>query len=117
MLNGIPGKFVMLMNCDPNVVKDDSIPELLLNQNYPTFLTLNEKDFWGKIEAHSKYCVMCFNWDDSRIREMPDILRSLFKMDDFKTIAARMGKVIRVSDIGIRFYVTSDKIVRHIKWN
>jgi hypothetical protein len=99
-----------------SVVKDEGIPELLIKQKYPTFLTLDEKDFWGKIEAHSKYCIICFNWDDSRIPEISDTLRSLFKKDEFTTKAIRMGKVFRISDIEIRFYSASEKAVKCIKW-
>jgi hypothetical protein len=42
------------------VIKDDAIPELLRRQSQPTFVTINEQDFWRKIAADTRYCVVCF---------------------------------------------------------
>lgn len=37
------------------VVKDEAIPELLRQQPQPTFVTINERDFWRKIVADTRY--------------------------------------------------------------
>lgn len=34
-----------------SVIKDDALPELLRRQIQPTFITINEKDFWHKISV------------------------------------------------------------------
>jgi hypothetical protein len=51
------------------VIKDDAIPSLLRQQSHPTFVTINEKDFWRKVPIDAQYCVICFTLpgnDDSR---------------------------------------------------
>lgn len=98
------------------VIKDDNIAEILIQQNQPTFITINKRDFWGKIAANKNYCVACFAIKHTRFREIPNMLRRLLTHDEFKTKALRMGKIIYVSDQEIKFYTTSDKTVKHIKW-
>lgn len=39
------------------VIKDDAIPELLCQQNRPTFITINEKDFWRKVAITPYFCL------------------------------------------------------------
>jgi len=94
-------------------IKDDNIPELLIQQNSPTFVTINSRDFWRKTGAHSKYCIICFAIDDLRIGEIPEALRQLFKLQLFRSKAQRMGKIIRISDAGIKYY-EKDGIVKTI---
>src|SRR5689334_17760152 len=90
------------------VIKDDGIPELLRRQSHPTFVTINERDFWQKIEADVRYCIVCFPLSDPRVRDIPNVLRSLFRRPEFRTKAQRMGKVIRVTSEEVRFYTASD---------
>ena len=61
------------------VIKDDAIPTLLRQQQQATFLTVNEADFSrkGVIDAH--FCVGCFALPDSRAREIPELLRAVFR--------------------------------------
>ncbi len=91
------------------VIKDDGIPELLRQQPQPTFVTINERDFWQKIEADSRYCIVCFPLPDPRVREIPEALRSLLRQPEFRTKAQRMGKVIRVTNEDVRFYTSNEK--------
>jgi len=35
------------------VIKDDAIPALLREQSLPTFVTINVRDFWRKVEPAS----------------------------------------------------------------
>jgi len=112
------GKVCYINDLRPKtVIKDDNISEILIHQSQPTFTTINKRDFWGKIEAHKNYCVVCFAIKDTRFREIPDTLKRLFRMEEFKTKALRMGKVIHISDQEIRFYKTNDKSIKHIKWH
>jgi hypothetical protein len=96
------------------VIKDDGIPELLRQQSQPTFVTINERDFWQKVEANARYCIVCFPLPDPRVREIPNALRSLFRQPKFRTKARRMGKVIRVTNEDVRFYTINDKHVKII---
>ena len=98
-----------------SVIKDDSIPSLLHQQNQPTFVTINEKDFWQKVSIDRRFCVVCFTLPDSRANEIPSSLRSFLRRSEFNTKAKRMGKVIRVSDVGISYYTAHNKSLQVIK--
>ncbi len=54
------------------VIKDDAIPVLLRQQRQPTFLTINESDFWRKVAIDAHFCVVCFALPDSRAGEIPN---------------------------------------------
>jgi hypothetical protein len=96
------------------VIKDDAIAGLLCHQNQPTFLTINEKDFWRIIAADNRYCVVCFALTDSHAVDIPRILRFLFTYPEFKIKAKRMGKVIRVTAKDISYYTFSHREVTTI---
>lgn len=96
------------------VIKDDAIVHLLHQQTEPTFVTINERDFWRKVRADSDYCIVCFAFPDSRARDVADGLRELFSHPAFNTKAQRMGKVIRVSDSGVSYYRAGDATVREL---
>lgn len=91
------------------VIKDDAIPELLCQQSRPTFITINEKDFWRKVAITPHFCIVCFTLPDSRAGEIPSLLRTLFQQPKFKTKAQRMGKVIRVSGKEVSYYTFEEK--------
>ncbi|MGH7601474.1 MAG: hypothetical protein ACREOI_34375 [bacterium] len=104
------GKVVFVTDLRPNsVIKDEALPELLRRCINPTFVTLNEKDFWHKVVVDKRYCVICFAWPDSRVREITPSLRSLFNRSEFKTKAKRMGNVVRVADEKIIYYTFYDR--------
>ena len=97
----------------PNtVIKDDAIPQLLRQQDQPTFVTINERDFWRRVPIDNRYCVVCFTLPDSRASEIPRALRVLLVRAEFNTKARRMGKVIRVSDREVSFYTFNQREVR-----
>lgn len=104
------GKVLFITDLRPNsVIKDEALPELLRRQIHPTFVTINGKDFWHKVVVDQRYCVICFAWPDSRVREIPPSLRSLFNRSEFKTKVKRMGNVIRVADEKIIYYTFYDR--------
>jgi len=90
------------------VIKDEAIPMLLRQVSYPSFVTINEKDFWRKAQVHPDCCLICFTLPDSRTSEIPQALRLLFNRPEFKTNAKRMGKIIRVTDRDISYYTCDD---------
>jgi hypothetical protein len=114
---GIVGRYVSSRTCariPSSNIKDDAIPKLLQQQNQPTFVTINEKDFWRKVAINARFCVVCFALPDSRAYEIPTRLRSLFHHSAFKTKEERMGKVIRVGDEGISYYAFEERSVRMV---
>lgn len=96
------------------VIKDDAIPDLLRQQTRPTFVTINERDFWRRVTIDQRYCVVCFVLPDARVREIPQSLRSLLRRLEFRTKAQRMGKVIRVTNEDIRYYTVTERQIRII---
>lgn len=99
------GSVKFILDLRPNsVIKDDGIAELLRQQNQPTFITINERDFWRKIAIDPQYCVVCFTLRDARSREIAQSLRTLLQRSEFNTKAKRMGKVIRITTEQISYY-------------
>ena len=96
------------------VIKDDAIPEILRRQNQPTFVTINERDFWRKAEIDSRFCMVCFALSDARSRVIPERLRALLRRSEFRTKASRMGKVVRVTENEISYYAFDDQKLRKI---
>jgi hypothetical protein len=66
------------------IVKDEAIPALLRQQPQPTFVTINERDFWRKVAADRRYCIVCFVLSDARAREIAPALRALLRVQTFE---------------------------------
>jgi len=41
------------------IIKDDAIPTLLRLQRAPTFVTINESDFWRRVAIDRHFGVVC----------------------------------------------------------
>ena len=103
------GTVCFITDLRPNtVIKDEDIPKLLRHQDQPTFVTINERDFWRKVAITEQFCIICFCLPDPRASEISSILRTLFRHPEFRTKRRRMGKVIRVSHQRISYYSFSD---------
>lgn len=101
----------------PNtVIKDNAVPRLLRQQNQPTFVTINTRDFWRKVLISSRYCVICFTLSDSRAGEIPHILRGLFRHPEFNTKSKRMGKIIRVTSRAVSYYSYDTRDVKILEF-
>ena len=86
------------------VIKDEAIPGLLRTQAQPTFVTINERDFWRKVAIDEHFCVMCFVLSDARAGDVAGALRGVLQRPEFRTKAQRMGKVIRITESSISYY-------------
>jgi hypothetical protein len=98
------------------IIKDEAMPAVLQQVKQPTFVTTNVFDFWRRVAAHPQYCIVCFPLPNERLNELPQRLRQLLRLPEFKTKAARMGKVILVSRQQIQYYVFGDKQIRRCAW-
>jgi hypothetical protein len=96
------------------IIKDDAIPMLLRQQSQPTFVTINERDFWRKVEIDNNFCVVCFTFPDHRAQEISSSLRAILQHPDFNTKAKRMGRVLRVTDNNIAYYSVENRHIREI---
>lgn len=94
------------------VIKDEAIPSLLRQQTQATFLTINDADFWSKVDIDDRFCVVCFALPDSEVRAIPALLRAVFRLAPFRTKARRMGKVLRITRRAVRYYTCNDREIR-----
>lgn len=96
------------------VIKDDAIPLLLSRESEPTFLTINEADFWLKVPITRRFCVVCVALPDSRSAEIPALLQRLFHHPAFRTKAQRMGCVVRLTATNATCYSVDNPVVRPV---
>lgn len=109
------GSVVFITDLRPGtVIKDEAIPGVLRQQRHPTFLTINEQDFWRKVAIDQRFCIVCFALPDSRAREIPDLLRTVFRLPVFRTKAGRMGMVLRLTDERVSYYGSTDRQIQVI---
>lgn len=99
-----------------SVIKDEVIPHLLRHHKRTTFITINVKDFWKSKLCDRRYCIICFAIPDPKQHEIPKLLRRLFHLPEFKTRAARMGKVVHVTLDHIRYYQAGDEKMHFLRW-
>ena len=110
------GAVCFITDLRPNtVIKDDVIPKLLQQERQPTFVTINEQDFWRKAQTNRRFCIVCFALPDSRAREIPARLRRLFDHPLFDTKKKRLGKMIRVAEKEVSYYSVDDMTVRTVE--
>jgi hypothetical protein len=98
------------------VIKDEAIPTLLRAARQPTFVTLNVADFWRRMQPDRRFSIVCFALPDSRADEIPGLLRRLLATEQFRTRRQRLGKIIRVSTDGVRFYTLQSRCIQRMKW-
>jgi len=98
------------------VIKDEAIPSLLRRLKRPTFVTINYTDFWRRVPADSSYCFVCLELTTEQADEIPSWLRKLFKLPEFKTKAARIGKVVLASQRRLQYYRIHEKRVHILRW-
>lgn len=111
-----PGQVIPVVSLRPgSLVKDDVIPTLLRRVVQPTFVTINVTDFWKKFRPHNGFCIITVALNQDQIKEIPKLLRRLFRLPDFKTKASRMGKVIHVTQNHIEYY-ESDRRIHSLLW-
>jgi hypothetical protein len=110
------GAVQFIIDLRPNtVIKDDAISHILGEYNQPTFVTINERDFWRRVEINRRFCVVCFTLSDARVKEISGRLRILLNQPGFKTKASRMGKVVRITEDEMLYYTFNDRQVRIAK--
>ena len=84
-------------------LKDDRIFQILRKQKQPTFITL-DAGYFHKHRCDRRYCLMYFVVPRQQQNRIPAVLRQVLRLSIFKTKAARMGKVVRVSEGKIEFW-------------
>jgi hypothetical protein len=97
------------------VIKDERVPELLRRLRQPTFVTI-DLGFWNRGLRDNKFCILCFALRNDEQDKLPDLLRRALRLPEFRTKAARMGKVARISTSDIQYWKLGDERLNRIKW-
>jgi hypothetical protein len=109
------GSVVFITDLRPNtIIKDDAIPVLLRQHPTPTFITINESDFWQRVVIDPHFCVICCALPDSRATGLPLLLRRLLGHPIFRSKTARMGRVIRLTTTTASYYTYRDPTVQTV---
>ena len=105
-----------LRNLRPGeIIKDERVPVLLRQLSRPTFVTI-DRGFWDKRLRDSKYCMLYFALRNDQQHELPGLLRRLLRLSEFRTKAARMGKVAYVSSTRIEYWQLDDERLHRLTW-
>ena len=91
---------------------DEEIIPLLHRLRHPAFFT-RDVDFYERNLVHAKYCLVYLSVEKS---EVASFVRRFLRHPDFKTQAKRVGKVVRVSRVGISIWQQRQLREQHIKW-
>ncbi|MEZ4735585.1 MAG: hypothetical protein R3E79_51490 [Caldilineaceae bacterium] len=105
-----------LRNLRPGeVIKDERVPVILREIAQPTFVTI-DMGFWRRELVDAKYCILCFPLRNDEQGQIPDLLRRLFRLPEFHTKAARMGKVVQVTSTLLRYWQRGDEQLHLFPW-
>lgn len=97
------------------VIKDERVPVILRQQNLPTFITIDD-GFWDKRLRDTAYCILFFPLSNTEQGKIPDLLRPLLRLPEFKTRASRMGKVAKVAQSGIHYWQLGIEQLVRLSW-
>lgn len=97
------------------VIKDERVPVLLHTLNRPTFITIDQ-GFWHRRWRDANYRIVYFALEDKQQQHISTLLRRLFRLPEFRTRAARMGKVARVSEVNVQWWQLGDERLRRSVW-
>ena len=93
-------------------MKDDEIIPLLHGLPRPTFFTL-DADFYDRHFCHEAYCLVHLDVEGEMAAEY---VRRLLHHRAFNTKAKRMGRVIRVSPMGLAIWRILQEQESRLSW-
>lgn len=106
------GQVLFIRDLRPNtIIKDEAIPSLLQRVNEPAFVTINVSDFWIQTTPSPRFCIIAFEIPKERSLEIPLLLREILRLDEFKSKASRMGKIIHWTPTRIEYYEAERRVV------
>jgi hypothetical protein len=111
------GTVVVVKTLRPGtVIKDDAIPTLLRRLKQPTFVTINYADFWRRVPGDRSYCIVCLALAVDQADQVSGWLRQRFRLPEFKTKAARMGKVVLAGHRRLQYYRLHERHAHILRW-
>lgn len=97
-------------------ILDDRIPAILLTLDRPTFLTIDQI-FCDRRWCHEGYCILYFDLRSQEQDHVAPMTRALFKLREFATRSARMGKVVRITPRMIAYWQRRQTELHHVIWD
>ena len=91
------------------------MPTVLRTLRRPTFVTI-DADFWDRNLRDPRYCILFFPLSVREQRSLPDLLRRCLRLPEFRTRAARMGTVARISSERILVWRLGSDDLHAVKW-
>jgi len=93
------------------IIKDERLPTILIHLEKPTLVSI-DAGLWRKSYCDRRYCILYFAVLDMQQNQIPSMLRQVLRLESFKTKAARMGKVARITFTHVSYWqLGSDKPV------
>ncbi len=96
-------------------ISDEQIIPLLRRLKRRTFVTI-DSDFYNSKLCDNVYCLIYFHLSSKQQAQIPVLLRRLFRIEGFRSIRERMGKVVCISPGRIRYYQRSIQGEQHLDW-
>jgi hypothetical protein len=97
------------------VIKDERVPVLLRQLRQPTFVTI-DMGFWRKSLRDIRYSVLCFPLSNDEQDKLPELLRALLRLSEFRSKSTRMGKVARVAVGRVDYWQLGDESLHKLPW-
>ncbi|MBN1105652.1 MAG: hypothetical protein JXL84_19745 [Deltaproteobacteria bacterium] len=97
------------------VIKDERVPVLLRQLRHPTFVTI-DMGFWRKGLRDIRYSILCFHLSNNEQDKLPDLLRALLRLTEFRSKNIRMGKVARVAMGRVDYWQLGDESLHKLPW-
>jgi hypothetical protein len=93
-------------------MKDDAIIVLLRALRNPTFFT-RDNGFYDPEFRHHRYCLVLMQVGQN---EIAAFARRFLRHPDFQTVQKRMGRVVRISQIGLAAWRLRSQAEIHTVW-
>ena len=97
----------------PKGLQDDQIISVLHQHRRTTFFT-RDLGFYDRSLCHQRYCLVCFAVSKD---EVAVFVRRLLRHEEFKTQGKRLGSVIQVSQVGIRYWRLNAEHEKRAGWS
>ena len=94
-------------------IKDEEIIPLLHRLKSVTFFT-RDIGFYNRYLCHADYCLVCLAVNQY---EVASFIRRFLKHPDFNTKIKRMGKVVRLTHIGLQVWQRHAEKEENFKWS
>lgn len=94
-------------------MKDDDIIPLLHQLRSATFFT-RDHDFYNRNFTHGNYCLVCLAVGQY---EAASFIRRFLRHLEFNTRAKRMGKVVRITHMGMQIWQLNTEKEKVLRWS